>query len=82
MEIPGDVLLELRTFKGDTRYSFSKRLARSGIETWLENIVKNLEIGKTKFTYEHLAELLKSGIIASGDQWHWRFPTPLPMRQV
>ena len=73
MERPGDILIELRIFKDDTRFSFSKRMGRGGVDTWSENVVKNLEIGVTKFTQRHLVELLKSGIITKGDKWHQRF---------
>jgi len=66
-ELPSDVLRELREKKGLARKAFGE------LTGWSYEIQRNLEANRTRFTRQHLEELVAAGWIKEGDEFYRRF---------
>lgn len=67
MKTPGQLLRDLREIQGRSRAVFGD------FAGWGENIQRHLEDGRTRFTMEHLNELLESDILERPeDKEKWR----------
>lgn len=79
---PGQVLERLRATKDLSRDGFAFEMQKKDFDHWTSDIVRNLEVGRTRFTEAHIRDLLKAGWFEEGGYWHEQFMETLPNQQI